>query len=259
MMAIATFDFHDELSIAILPAVKSKHILIIVANPAVSTTLGWPVGFWASELIHPYDALTKAGHRVTIASPKGGKVELDGYSDPRDASGYSKDDALSLAYLNRPDFVKLLENTPSVGTLRAADFDAIIVAGGQSPMFTFRSHAPLQKLFLAFFNAGKPSAALCHGTCLLLDLKNGNGAPLISGKKMTGFANSEEDFADQVVGQKVMPFRIEDEARKLGANFVTAPAFQPFAVRDGNLITGQQQHSGHEVAKLVLQTLEEKP
>jgi putative intracellular protease/amidase len=126
-------------------------------------------------------------------------------------------------------------------------------------MFTFRSHAPLQKLFLAFYSAGKPSAALCHGTCLLLDLKNGNGTPLISGKKMTGFANSEEDFADQVVGQKVMPFRIEDEARKLGANFVTAPAFQPFAVRDGNLITGQQQHSGHEVATLVLQTLEEKP
>ena len=75
---------------------------------------------------------------------------------------------------------------------------------------------------------------------------------------MTGFANSEEDFGDKVVGQKVMPFRIEDEARKLGANFVAAPAFQPFAVRDQNLITGQQQHSGHEVAKLVLQALEKQ-
>ncbi len=72
---------------------------------------------------------------------------------------------------------------------------------------------------------------------------------------MTGFANSEEDFADQVVGQKVMPFRIEDEARKLGAHFVAAPAFQPHALREGNLITGQQQHSGQEVAKLVLEAL----
>lgn len=235
---------------------KSNRALIVVANPAVSTTLGWPVGFWASELIHPYDALTKAGQRVTIASPKGGKVELDGYSDPRDASGYSKDDTLSLAYLNDAGFVRQLENTPAVSALSAADFDAIIVAGGQSPMFTFRDNAPLQKLFLAFLNTGKSAAALCHGTCLLLDLKNTDGSPLIRGKKLTGFANSEEDLADQVVGRKVMPFRIEDEARKLGANFVAAPAFQPFAIRDGNLITGQQQHSGHEVAKLVLEALE---
>lgn len=240
-----------------LVPVKSKHILLIVANPAVSTTLGWPVGFWASELIHPYDALTQAGHRVTIASPDGGRVELDGYSDPRDASGYSKDDTLSLAYLNNAEFVKRLENTPAASALQPAEFDAVIVAGGQSPMFTFRNHAPLQKLFLAFFNAGKPSAALCHGTCLLLDLKDANGSPLIRGRRMTGFANSEEEFADKVVGRKVMPFRVEDEARKLGANFVTAPAFQPFAVRDGNLITGQQQHSGHRVAERVRQALEE--
>jgi putative intracellular protease/amidase len=143
---------------------KSKHVLIVVANPAISTTLGWPVGFWASELIHPYDALTEAGHRVTIASPRGGKVEPDAYSDPRDASGYSKDDTLSLTYLNKLEFVKLLENTPAIGALNAADFDAIIVAGGQSPMFTFRSNASLQKLFLAFLNAGKPSAALCCST-----------------------------------------------------------------------------------------------
>ncbi len=235
---------------------KSKRVLMIVANPAVSTTLGWPVGFWASELIHPYDTLTKAGYQVTIASPNGGKVELDSYSDPRDASGYSKDDTLSLWYLNKPEFVRLLENTPGINAVNPENFDAIIVAGGQSPMFSFRNHQPLQELFLAFYSSGKPSAALCHGTCLLLDLNSADGTPLIRGKKMTGFANSEEDFADKVVGQKVMPFRIEDEARKLGANFVTAPAFQPFAVCDGNLITGQQQHSGHEVAKLVLQALQ---
>ena len=138
---------------------NAKHILIVVANPAVSTTLGWPVGFWASELIHPYDALVKAGYRVTIASSQGGKVELDGYSDPRDASGYSKDDTLSREYLDRPDFAKLLEATPAIGALKPADFDAIIVAGGQSPRFTFRNNGPLQKLFRAFLDAGKPSAA----------------------------------------------------------------------------------------------------
>jgi putative intracellular protease/amidase len=234
---------------------KSKSILIIAANPSVSTTLGWPVGFWAAELIHPYDAFTNAGHRVIIASPKGGKLELDGYSDPRDASGYSKDDTLSLEYLSKPDFVAKLENTPAIATLRESDFDAILVTGGQSPMFTFRGDAALAALFMQFHTAGKPSAALCHGTCLLLDLKNADGTAFIRGRRMTGFANSEEDFADQVVGQKVMPFRIEDEARALGAEFVAAPAFQAHALADGNLITGQQQHSGHEVAKLVLAAL----
>jgi putative intracellular protease/amidase len=235
---------------------KKKRILMVVANPAVSTTTGWPVGFWASELIHPYQAFKKSGYEVVIASPKGGKVELDAYSDPRDARGYSKDDTLSLAYLNRQDFVALLEKTAKVSDLQASDFDAIVVVGGQSPMFTFKEAVDLQALFSDFFNAGKISAALCHGTSLLLYLKNSDGTPFVRGRKMTGFANSEEDYADQAVGQKLMPFRIEDEAKKLGAQFSTGQAFQPYAVRDGNLITGQQQHSGGEVANLVISALE---
>ncbi|GAB4293869.1 MAG: type 1 glutamine amidotransferase domain-containing protein [Desulfuromonadia bacterium] len=234
---------------------SERKILIVVANPSVSTTTGWPVGFWASELIHPYDCLVAAGYRVAIASPNGGKVELDAYSDPRDASGYSRDDTLSLKYLEDQSFVALLQNTPSVSTVSVKDFDAIIVAGGQSPMFTFEAATDLQHLFMDFYNAGKVSAALCHGTSLLLYLKNPDGSPFVTGRTITGFANSEEDFVDQTVGQKLMPFRIEDEAIRLGARFVTGPAFQPFAVRDGNLITGQQQHSGGEVARLVIEAL----
>lgn len=236
----------------------NRKILTVVANPSVSTTTGWPVGFWASELIHPYDAFTRKGYQVTIASPKGGKVELDAYSDPRDSSGYSKDDTLSLQYLNRPEFVALLAKTARVSDLRAGDFDAIVVAGGQAPMFTFKDAADLQALFMSFFKAGKVSGALCHGTSLLLYLKNQDGTPFVKGRKMTGFANSEEDYADKAVGQKLMPFRIEDEAKKLGANFTTQPAFQPYAVRDANLVTGQQQHSGGEVARLVIEALEGK-
>lgn len=238
---------------------KARHILIVVANPAISTTLGWPVGFWASELIHPFHDLTQAGHRVTIASPAGGPVEVDGYSDPRDPSGYSRDDALSLDYLQRPGFRQRLASTPAVQDLDPADFDAVIVAGGQSPMFTFRTHAGLRRLFLGFLESGKPAAALCHGTCLLLDLRDAAGVPLIRGRRMTGFANSEEDFADAAVGRQVMPFRIEDEARRLGAVFQAAPAFQPYVVRDGNLITGQQQHSGHLVAAAILESMEVAP
>ncbi len=233
----------------------SKSILMIVANPSISTTLGWPVGFWAAELIHPYDIFIKAGFSVTIASPNGGKVEFDGLSDPRDASGYSKDDTLSLEYINQPEFMALLENTPGIANLKSTDFDAIVVCGGQSPMFTFRGNTALANLFMEFYNTNKPSAALCHGTCLLLETKLADGTFLIKGKTITGFANSEEDYADSVVGQKIMPFRIEDEANKLGANFITKEAFSAHAVRDGHLITGQQQHSGAETAKLVLAAL----
>jgi putative intracellular protease/amidase len=235
----------------------SRHILLIVANPSVSTTLGGSVGFWASELIHPYDEFTKAGCQVTIASPNGGKVEFDGLSDPRDASGYSKDDTLSLQYINQSEFMGLLENTPAIADLDLSNFDAIVVCGGQSPMFSFRQNSTLIKLFSDFYATGKPTAALCHGTCVLLEAKLSNGTYLIQGKTITGFANSEEDYADRVVGQKVMPFRIEDEAKKLGANFVTKEAFAPHAIRDGNLITGQQQNSGTETAKLVLAALSE--
>jgi putative intracellular protease/amidase len=150
----------------------------------------------------------------------------------------------------------MLENTKKVSDLAEEDFDAIVVVGGQGPMFTFKTETSLQDTFLKFYNKGKISAALCHGTSLLLYLKNNNNnKPIIQGKKMTGFTNEEEDFADRVIGKKVMPFRIEDEARKLGANFKKANAFEAFAIRDGNLITGQQQHSGAEVAKLVIEAL----
>ncbi len=236
---------------------RLKKILIVVANPSVSTTTGWPVGFWASELIHAYKEFTDRGYEVTITSPKGGKVQVDKLSDPRDESGYSKDDNISLEYLENPEFVKILENTPRITNFSAEDFDAIVVVGGQSPMFTFEEETGLQKKFKEFYDSGKLSAALCHGTSLLLYLKNNKGVPLIKGKKMTGFTNEEEDFVDKTVGQKVMPFRIEDEAKKLGANFVKAEAFKPYAVRDRNLITGQQQNSGKVTAELVIKALEE--
>ncbi len=122
-------------------------------------------------------------------------------------------------------------------------------------MFTFREHAELQKLIRGFWEAGKVVCAVCHGTAVLLDVKLGDGSRPIAGRHMTGFANSEEDFADQVVGQKVMPFRIEDEARAVGANFVAAPAFRPHAVRDGQLITGQQQYPGRLAALRMIEAL----
>ena len=237
------------------PTTPTRRVLMVVANPAVSTTLGIPVGFWASELTHAWQAFQEAGYAVALASPDGGKVVPDAWSDPRDPSGYSADDLLSLGFLSSPKHAALLEDTRPLAAVRAADFDAILVAGGQSPMFTFPQATALHALLRAFWDAGKPVAALCHGTAALLPVTLADGTPLVRGRTMTGFANSEEDFADQYVGRQVMPFRIEDEARKLGAHFITARAFAPFAVRDGQLITGQQQHSGRRTADLVVEAL----
>ena len=233
----------------------SKNILMVVSNPATSTTLGGPVGFWASELIHPYDAFIREGYDVTVASPDGGHVELDAMSDPDDAGGYSAHDTLSKSYLDRPDFRALLEDTPALGDLDLDAYDAVVICGGQAPMFTFEDAGSIHDAIRQFYDAEKPTAALCHGTSALLYVTEPDGTPFLQGKTITGFTNEEEDQADQMVGQKVMPFRIEDEATKLGAHFETAPAWTAFATRDGHLITGQQQNSGGETARLVIDAL----
>jgi putative intracellular protease/amidase len=122
-------------------------------------------------------------------------------------------------------------------------------------MFGFRENADLQAAIRAFYKAEKPTAALCHGVSALIDLELSDGSYLIEGKTMTGFANVEEDFADQVVGTQVMPWRIEDAARERGANYIQGGLWKPFAVRDGRLITGQQQYSGTKLAELVIEGL----
>jgi putative intracellular protease/amidase len=234
---------------------KPKRILMVIANPATSTTLGIPVGFWGAELTHAWYAFTEVGYDVTVASPDGGRCELDAWSDPRDESKYSFGDLVTMGFLNTPEYLQLVENTPAVGDLDYGDYDALVVIGGQSPMFTFRDHEELKKAIRTFYEAGKVTSALCHGTAALIDVKLADGSYLIAGKTMTGFANVEEVFADEYVGQQVMPWHIEDVAKERGANYIQGGRFKPFAVRDGRLVTGQQQYSGGEVAQLVIEAL----
>lgn len=242
---------------------KPKRVAITIANPTTSTTTGWPVGFWWSELTHPYYVFHEAGYEVEIFSPAGGKCEADGMSDPRDASGYSASDLISMGFINTPSLAALVENTKPVSEVNVARFDAIIVAGGQAPMFGFEMATDLHKKFVEFYEAGKIACALCHGVALLRYVRLSNGELLAKGKTVTGFANVEEDFADEAVwgmgvlpkDKHLMPWRIEDELKKLGANFVQAGMWRGFAVRDGNLITGQQNFSGTETANVIIETL----
>jgi len=232
-----------------------KKVLIVVANPSTSTTMGWPVGFWGAELTHPYYELTERGVQVTIASPAGGKVEMDSLSDPRDDSKWSAEDLITMGFVNTPELMELLETTPKLAALDLNEFDAIMVAGGQGPMFGFRENEDLKTAVRTFYESEKPTAIYCHGTAVLADLMLSDGTYLVEGKTITGFANVEEDFSDRFVGQKVMPWRVQDVLIERGANYVQGGLFKAFAVRDGRLITGQQQYSGRKVAQIVIEAL----
>lgn len=235
---------------------RKKSILLVAANPSVSRTTGWPIGFWWAELTHPYWAFSESGYDVEIRSPDGGSLQADGFSDPEDQSGYSAHDIVSLGFKKSARHMALIQDTKSLDDVDVGKYHAVFFTGGQSPMYTFRGNKKLSKLTAAFYEAGSITALVCHATCLLLETKLANGELLVKGKTWTGFANSEEQFADDFVGKRIQPFWIEDEARKLeGTNFVVDQMFREFAVRDGLLITGQQQFSGGAAARLVIEAL----
>lgn len=249
MVSVASWAQHN--------AGNKGKILMVASNPAVSKQTGWPIGAWYAEVAHPYWEFMEAGYTVDIASPDGGEVKFDGFSDPEDASKYAAFDYISLGFKKDPAKMEMMKNTLKLATVNPNDYKAIFLCGGQGPMYTFIDNTELHKFFVDFYQTGKPTAAICHGTCILLKTKLPNGKFLVEGKQWTGFASAEEQYADNYVGMKIQPFRIEDEARKMpNSKFVVGAPFSAFAIQDGNLITGQQQNSGAAAAKLVLAELE---
>lgn len=241
---------------ASLNITRVKKVALIAANAAVSKQTGWPIGFWWAELTHPYWEFTENGYEVDIFSPGGGALQADGFSDPEDASGYSAHDLISLGFKKSPKHAALLENTRPISAINVADYDAVFLTGGQSPMYTFIDNEPLHRLVVEFYEKEKVVGIVCHATCILLKAKTSDGKLLVDGKTWTGFADSEEQFADSFVGQRIQPFWIETEAKKLpDTNFITGGMFKAFAVRDGRLITGQQQFSGAAAARMVVEAL----
>jgi putative intracellular protease/amidase len=232
-------------------------ILMVASSPAVSGQTGWPIGFWAAELTHPMRIFQEAGYAIELVSTEGGQILMDGYSDPTDPSGYSAHDIISLGYMQQQSFLEMLGKTGKLEGISHAGYDAIFLVGGQGPMYTFKGNTTLQKLFVDFYDAGKPAAAVCHSTTLLLEARTADGELLVKGKTWTGFADAEEDYADQAVGTKIQPYRIETEARKIpGTTFKVAAPFASYAIQDGNLVTGQQQNSGAAAAEMVVEMLQ---
>ena len=229
---------------------------MIASNPSVSKQTDWPIGFWWAELTHPYWEFSEKGYEVDIASLEGGTLQADSWSDPRDESGYSAHDLISLGFINSPSHAQKVENTLKLSEVNAGSYDAVFLVGGQAPMYTFYESEELHKFVVEFYEAGKVLAVVCHATCILLKAKGADGNLLVQDKTWTGFADAEEKFADNFVGKKIQPFWIEEEAKKLsGTNFIVQGAFKPHAVRDERLITGQQQYSGAAAARLVVEAL----
>src|SRR5262249_11275083 len=161
---------------------KPKRLLIVASNPAVSGQTGWPIGFWWAELTHPYWEFVEHGYEDDVASPEGGKLEADRWSDPRDESGYSQDELLTLGVITSPQHMELAEESKPLADVRYDEYDALLVVGGQGPMYTFYENDAVHALIRDFYETGKPTAVICHSTCTLLKTRLSDGSLLVEGK-----------------------------------------------------------------------------
>lgn len=157
---------------------RPKRVAIVLANPAMNTIAGWPCGFWWSELAHPYSVLSQKGCEIEVFSPDGGKCEPDAMSDPRDANSFLSDDLITVGFINMPSLMALIEKTRKVTEIDVDRFDAIVVAGGQAPMFTFDKAVDLHRKFVEFYEAGKIAAAAF--SAVRTNRRRIHGAPSLS-------------------------------------------------------------------------------
>jgi putative intracellular protease/amidase len=222
--------------------------ILIIATSAAHMTDGDPTGVWLEELTTPYYAFQDAGAEVTLASIAGGAIPIDA----RSTKPAGENDASVERYLADPAFKAAVAHTPAFETLDASGFDAVFLPGGHGTMFDYPENAALAKLVSETLEAGRVMAAVCHGPAGLVSAKTKAGEPVVKGRKVAGFTDEEE----RAVGlDKAVPFLLGTRLRELGANYVSGPDFAPFAVRDGNLITGQNPASAEKVAALVMEAL----
>lgn len=233
-----------------------RRILSIVSN--TTKLKGFPVGFFAEEMTRAFLMFTETGHQVDLASPKGGEVMFDTHSDPRTPGGAYADDLISLGFVHHAKFGAMLKNTLPISAVSVEDYDAVWVAGGGGPLLTFKDDTALHELVASFYEKGKIVALICHGSGLLLWTRLSNGKLLADGKKWTGFTDEEEEEINAAFGMTLNEYTIQSEAAGIkGTSFLCRSNNEPFAIRDGRLITGQQQYSSSLTAELVLEALDE--
>lgn len=225
-------------------ALKTIHVLMIVTSHDQMGATQEKTGFWLEELAAPYLEFRGQGVQVDLASPLGGAAPVD----PRSAAEASP--AVKAFNADKDALDKLAH------TLRLADitkpYDAYFVVGGHGVMWDLAENAALQKLLSGAFESGKVVAAVCHGPAALVNVRLKDGAPLVSGRRVAGFSNEEEVAAKL---DKVVPFALETRLKERGGKYENGPAFKPFAVRDGRLITGQNPASSALVARQTLEAV----
>jgi putative intracellular protease/amidase len=222
-----------------------KIVMVLTSHDQLGDT-GRKTGFWLEEFAAPYFVFRDAGVELTLASPNGGQPPVDPKSDVPEnqtpAMARFKEDKAAQ---------KALSQTVKLADVKAEDFDTIFYVGGHGPMWDLAESSVSIALLESFYNSGKPIALVCHSPGALRHVTY-KGAPLVKGKRVTGFTNGEE-AAVQLT--KVVPFLVEDELTRLGAHFEKVPDWQPFSIVDGRLVTGQNPASSTSAAKALLNLL----
>ena len=232
-------------------SMTTKRILMVTTSADRMTPGTEPTGVWLEELTTPYYAFSDAGAEVTVASIKGGRVPVDA----RSVSEAGKNDPSVERYLKDPALQAKVSATPKFTDVDPREYDALFLPGGHGTMFDYPGSAELARLVERFDREGKVVAAVCHGPAGLVAAKKPDGTPFVAGRRVAAFTDSEE----RAVGlDKAVPFMLETRLRELGAEHVAAPDFQPHAVRDGRLVTGQNPASAVRTAELVIEALGSK-
>ena len=220
--------------------------MVLTSHSELGNT-GKKTGFWVEEFAAPYYTLKDAGAEITLASPKGGQPPID----PKSAEPGAQTEA-TRRFDKDAELQKLLANSKKLGEVKAADFDAVFFPGGHGPLWDLTKDPDSIKLIQEFWSAKKPVAAVCHAPSVLLNVKDENGEPLVKGKKVTGFTNTEEEAVQLT---KVVPFLLEDELKNKGGQYSKKEDWASYIVKDGLLITGQNPASSEAAAKELLALL----
>ena len=225
-------------------------VLIVLTSHGELGNTGEKTGFWIEEFASPYYVLADAGAELTLASPKGGQPPVDPKSESADAqSSYTK------RFYGDYDLIDKVAHTFKLSEINEADYDAVIYPGGHGPLWDLATDATSIALIENFYKNNKPVAFVCHAPAALLKVKAPEGEPLVKGKEVTGFSDSEEE---EVKLTKVVPFLLEDELKKLGAHYSKGDNWNSYVKEDGLLITGQNPASSEAVAKLLLIAINNK-
>lgn len=228
----------------------SKRILIVTTSHDRLGDTGAKTGFHLEELTHPYYAFKDAGHTVDIASVQGGEAPIDPNS--RKPDGENAESAER--FLKDGAAMGAIRGAVAIGDVNPDSYDAIYLPGGHGTMWDMADSETLAQLVSAFYQAGKPVAAVCHGPAGLIGARDANGEPIVAGKAVNSFTDEEERGVEL---DGVVPFLLESRLRDLGARFEGGEAFTSYAVRDGNLVTGQNPMSLDSLSALVLEALRE--